>query len=468
MLWLSLMLLGLPLEGTTSPRPADDLTAEDSAVRRVMIPTWELVVPVLKDSTPILEQNGPDSVVLMSEISSSPRWTARVSVMQLNAQDFASATQSYLESVSTSEKNVGHVFEVDSDRSIETGLGVARAVWALSARPTHQLPELRDAMIGLIFVPYGDGACIVGEFQIAAELSTTKQVECEQLMGKCTGPTPEKLAKQRTNQLAAGGHVLEKAKGALPTFAHAPRWYRHRRMSKGGSMQELGVTVTWATHGPPPTSLEPQTSSTGLHVHQQTLTSIGTRDQYSEHFDGWVQDDLGLETFGLQWTRGESVWKTDGAASGLFERTPTNVEYILSAGDLKTAAKHNRMFSGLPDATLPMSLRMLTGQLFHHAKVQEGQIRWYAPILSADDAALPARRDQIERDGAEMRVTWTPRQGEPATVDHFDANGVLKRRIFPDGSEMVLTKYTTLVQSWRLAGLPTELLQEGQALYAKP
>ena len=66
------------------------------------------------------------------------------------------------------------------------------------------------------------------------------------------------------------------------------------------------------------------------------------------------------------------------------------------------------------------------------------------------------------------RVTWTPRQGEPATVDEFDANGVLQRRTFPDGSEMILSDYASLVQAWRLAGLPTELLQEGKSRYVKP
>ena len=65
------------------------------------------------------------------------------------------------------------------------------------------------------------------------------------------------------------------------------------------------------------------------------------------------------------------------------------------------------------------------------------------------------------------RVTWTPRQGEPATVDEFDANGVLQRRIFPDGSEMVLTD-SPLVQDWRIAGLPTEQLQDAKARYDSP
>ena len=58
------------------------------------------------------------------------------------------------------------------------------------------------------------------------------------------------------------------------------------------------------------------------------------------------------------------------------------------------------------------------------------------------------------------------RQGEPATVDEFDANGIL-RRVFPDGSEMVLTDYGSLVQAWRVAA-PTELLQEGKSRYVKP
>jgi len=53
-------------------------------------------------------------------------------------------------------------------------------------------------------------------------------------------------------------------------------------------------------------------------------------------------------------------------------------------------------------------------------------------------------------------------------VDEFDANGVLQQRIFPDGSEMVLTDFASLVQAWRIAGLPTELLQEGKARYVSP
>ena len=33
---------------------------------------------------------------------------------------------------------------------------------------------------------------------------------------------------------------------------------------------------------------------------------------------------------------------------------------------------------------------------------------------------------------------------------------------------MVLTDYVSLVQAWRIAGLPTELLQEGKARYVSP
>jgi len=32
----------------------------------------------------------------------------------------------------------------------------------------------------------------------------------------------------------------------------------------------------------------------------------------------------------------------------------------------------------------------------------------------------------------------------------------------------VLTDYSSLVQAWRVAGLPTELLQEGKSRYVKP
>ncbi|MEL6743533.1 MAG: hypothetical protein AAFO67_08045, partial [Planctomycetota bacterium] len=107
----------------------------------------------------------------------------------------------------------------------------------------------------------------------------------------------------------------------------------------------------------------------------------------------------------MNWTKGESVWKSDGAASGLFERSSTNTEYILSAGDLKTAAKHQRVFNGLPKATLPMSLRMLTGKLLNQADLSGEQIRWYAPILSSEDVALTARRDQVKPHEQGMRVT---------------------------------------------------------------
>ena len=53
-------------------------------------------------------------------------------------------------------------------------------------------------------------------------------------------------------------------------------------------------------------------------------------------------------------------------------------------------------------------------------------------------------------------------------MDEFDTNGILQRRIFPNGSEMVLTDYGSLVQAWRVAGLPTELLQEGKSRYVEP
>jgi len=433
-----------------------------------MIPAWELVVPVLQESTPILEQNGPDSVVFMAEISESPRWLGTIRVVQLNAQSFASATQSYVESYATSEKNLGHAFLIDSDRPIDSPLGAARAVWALSASPNAQLESLQDAMVGLIFVPFGEGACILGEFKVAAALADAKRAECEAIMCGCSGPTPELLAQERTQQLEQGGRVLDAAQGKLAEFAHTPRWYRHLRRRDDGSGQDLGVTVTWATYGPPPSSLAAETKRLGLHVHKQTLTGLETPEPYSEHFDGWIQDDLGFETFGVNWTKGESVWKSDGTASGLFERSSTNTEYILSAGDLKTAAKRQRIFNGLPTATLPMSLRMMTGKLLVQAGISEDQIRWYAPILSSENVALSARRDQVKAFERGTRVTWTPRQGEPATVDEFDANGVLQRRIFPDGSEMVLTDYSSLVQAWRVAGLPTELLQEGRSRYVKP
>ena len=470
MLWLQPILAGsfLGLQVPNGPPTVDEVPSQRPLARRVLIPTWDLVVPVLSNSTPILEQNGPDSVVLMTEISESPRWLGTIRVVQLNAQSFAAATQSYIDGYATSEKNQGNAFFIDSDRSIDSPLGASRAVWALSASPTSRLETLQDAMVGLIFVPFGEAACILGEFRVAASLGDAKRAECEGLMLGCTGPTPESLARERAQQLEEGGRVLEAARGKLRDFAHAPRWYRHLRRPENGSPQDIGVTVTWATCGPPPSSLATETQREGLHVHQQTLTGLGTRDPYSEHFDGWIQDDLGLETFGLNWTKGESVWKSDGAASGLFERSSTNTEYILSAGDLKTAAKHQRVFNGLPKATLPMSLRMLTGKLLNQADLSGEQIRWYAPILSSEDVALTARRDQVKPHEQGTRVTWTPRQGEPATVDEFDANGVLQRRIFPDGSEMVLTDYASLVQAWRIAGLPTELLQEGKARYVSP
>ena len=470
MLWLQLILAGSlsGLHASDGAPTAPEIPPQQPLARRVLIPTWELVVPVLPDSTPILEQNGPDSVVLMTEASKSPRWLGTIRVVQLNAQSFASATQSYIDGYATSEKNKGHAFLIDSDRSIDSNLGVARAVWALSASPTSQLESLQDAMVVLLFVPFGEAACILGEFKVAAALGDAKRAECEEVMRGCIGPTPESLAQDRAEQLEEGGRVLEAARGKLADFAHTPRWYRHLRRREGGSPQDFGVTVTWASYGPPPSSLATETKRQGLHVHQQTLTGLGTTEPYSEHFDGWVQDDLGFETFGLNWTKGESVWKSDGAASGLFERSSTSTEYILSAGDLKTAAKHQRVFNGLPTATLPMSLRLLTGKLLNQAKISGQQIRWYAPILSSEDVALTARRDQVESLKKGTRVTWTPRQGEPSTVDEFDANGVLQRRIFPDESEMVLTDYGSLLQAWRVAGLPTELLQEGKSRYVKP
>ena len=470
MLWTKLILAGLlsGLHATDEAPIVAEIPSEPLLARRVLIPTWELVVPVLPGSTPILEQNGPDSVVLMTETSESPRWLGTIRVVQLNAQSFASASQSFIDGYATSEKNKGNAFLIDSDRPIDSPLGVARAVWALSASPTSQLQSLQDAMVGLIFVPFGEGACILGEFKVAASLGDAKRAECEDVMRGCAGPTPELLAQERAQQLEEGGRVLEAAQGKLADFAHSPRWYRHLRRRDDGSPQDVGVTVTWAFYGPPPSSLATEAECQGLHVHQQTLTGLGTQDPYSEHFDGWVQDDLGFETFGLNWTKGESVWKSDGAASGLFERSPTNTEYVLSAGDLKTAAKRQRVFNGLPTATLPMSLRMLTGKLLHQMEISGQQIRWYAPILSSENVALSARRDQVEAFEKGKRVTWTPRQGEPATVDEFDANGVLQRRIFPDGSKMVLTEYGSLVQAWRVAGLPTELLQEGMSRYAKP
>ena len=470
MLWTKLILAG-SLSGlhTSDGDPiVTEVPSEPLLARRVLIPTWELVVPVLSGSTPIVEQNGPDSVVFMTDISEYPRWLGTIRVVQLNAQTFASATQSYVESYATSEKNKGHAFLIDSDRPIDSPRGAARAVWALSASPTAQLKSLQDAMVGLIFVPFGEGACILGEFKVAAALADAKRAECERLMLGCTGPTPELLAQERSQQLEDGGRVLKAAQGNLADFAHTPQWYRHVRRGDDGSVKDFGVTVTWASYGPPPSSLVTETEREGLHVHQQTLTGLGTQDPYSEHFDGWVQDDLGFETFGLNWSKGESVWKSDGAASGLFERSSTNTEYILSAGNLKTAAKRQRVFNGLPTATLPMSLRMLTGKLLVQAKISAEQIRWYAPILSSENVALSARRDQVEAFEKGTRVTWTPRQGEPATVDEFDANGVLQRRIFPDGSEMVLTDYGSLLQAWRVAGLPTELLQEGKSRYVKP
>ena len=75
MLWLQLILAGsllrlIPSDGAPD---ATTITPKQPLARRVLIPTWELVVPVLPNSTPILEQNGPDSVVLMTEASKFPR-----------------------------------------------------------------------------------------------------------------------------------------------------------------------------------------------------------------------------------------------------------------------------------------------------------------------------------------------------------------------------------------------------------
>ena len=163
MLWLQLILAGSlsGLHASDGAPTAPEVPPQQPLARRVLIPTWELVVPVLPNSTPILEQNGPDSVVLMTEASKSPRWLGTIRVVQLNAQSFASATQSYIDGYATSEKNKGHAFLIDSDRSIDSNLGVARAVWALSASPTSQLESLQDAMVGLLFVPFGEAAAIL-------------------------------------------------------------------------------------------------------------------------------------------------------------------------------------------------------------------------------------------------------------------------------------------------------------------
>ena len=102
MLWPKLI-LAASLSGLNASDNAPTLAVVPSQPpvgRRVLIPTWELVVPVLSDSTPILEQNGPDSVVLMTEASESPRWLGTIRVVQLNAQSFASATQSYIDGLS--------------------------------------------------------------------------------------------------------------------------------------------------------------------------------------------------------------------------------------------------------------------------------------------------------------------------------------------------------------------------------
>ena len=94
MLWLTPILAGsvLGLQVPNGPPTVDEVPSQRPLARRVLIPTWDLVVPVLSNSTPILEQNGPDSVVLMTEISESPRWLGTIRVVQLNAQSFAAAT----------------------------------------------------------------------------------------------------------------------------------------------------------------------------------------------------------------------------------------------------------------------------------------------------------------------------------------------------------------------------------------
>ena len=99
MLWLTPILAGsfLGLQVPNGPPTVDEVPSQRPLARRVLIPTWDLVVPVLSNSTPILEQNGPDSVVLMTEISESPRWLGTIRVVQLNAQSFAAATQSYID-----------------------------------------------------------------------------------------------------------------------------------------------------------------------------------------------------------------------------------------------------------------------------------------------------------------------------------------------------------------------------------
>ena len=112
MLWPKLI-LAASLSGLHPSGSAPTLAEAPSQPplgRRVLIPTWELVVPVLPGSSPILEQNGPDSVIFMTEVSESPRWLGTIRVVQLNAQSFASATQSYIDGYATSEKNKGHAF----------------------------------------------------------------------------------------------------------------------------------------------------------------------------------------------------------------------------------------------------------------------------------------------------------------------------------------------------------------------
>ena len=119
--WLQLTLAGslLGLQAPNWAPTVEEVPSQQPLARRVLSPTWDLVVPVLSNSTPMLEQNGPDSVVLMTEISESPRWLGTIRVVQLNAQSFASATQSYIDGYLTSEKNKGNAFFIDSDRSID-------------------------------------------------------------------------------------------------------------------------------------------------------------------------------------------------------------------------------------------------------------------------------------------------------------------------------------------------------------
>ena len=123
------------------------------------------------------------------------------------------------------------------------------------------------------------------------------------------------------------------------------------------------------------------------------------------------------------------------------------------------AATRTPYYWKTPPVYLSQPLRWILGPMLAEDLPDGGNIRWFSVDTAKSGTALPARTDEWVREGDRFILTSKARPEEEPTVTRYDIEGVLTRRIQPDGSITEPIELEKLLAIWNRKNLPTDSLK---------